>query len=82
MPSHGSHPRILLFLAVFAVDAKLNFDDNAGFRQGGLFSQRDKSMEDPRDVAAEEIGLNYIGLEGNIGCLGQLWDACVCYLLR
>ena len=57
--------------AVYAVDAKLNFDDNASFRQKGLFGQRDKSMEDPRDVAADEIGLNYIGLEGNIGCLGE-----------
>ena len=56
--------------AVFAVDAKLNFDDNASFRQRALFEQRDKSMEDARDVAAEEIGLNYIGLDGNIGCLG------------
>jgi succinyl-CoA synthetase beta subunit len=54
---------------VFAVDAKLNFDDNAAFRQKAIFSQRDKSMEDPRDVAAEEAGLNYIGLDGNIGCL-------------
>ena len=34
-----------------------------------LFAQRDKAMEDPRDVAADEIGLNYIGLDGNIGCL-------------
>jgi succinyl-CoA synthetase beta subunit len=55
---------------VFAVDAKLNFDDNAAFRQRGVFDMRDRSMEDPRDVAAEEIGLNYIGLDGNIGCLG------------
>jgi len=54
---------------VYAVDAKLNFDDNAAFRQRPLFEQRDKAMEDPRDVAAEEIGLNYIGLDGNIGCL-------------
>jgi succinyl-CoA synthetase beta subunit len=103
---------------VFAVDAKLNFDDNAAFRQkvrapsfGGMgcgvmagrravgtgeltlasplptcvssrplppspplcpqeiYGLRDKSMEDPRDVAAEEAGLNYIGLDGNIGCM-------------
>jgi succinyl-CoA synthetase beta subunit len=54
---------------VFAVDAKLNFDDNAAFRQQGVFSQRDKSMEDPRDVAAEEAGLNYVGLDGSIGCM-------------
>ncbi|RYY35346.1 hypothetical protein EON62_02555 [archaeon] len=54
---------------VFAVDAKLNFDDNAAFRQSAVYSMRDKSMEDPRDVAAEEAGLNYIGLDGNIGCM-------------
>jgi succinyl-CoA synthetase beta subunit len=54
---------------VFAVDAKLNFDDNASFRQTDIYSLRDKSMEDARDVAAEEAGLNYIGLDGNIGCL-------------
>jgi hypothetical protein len=46
---------------IFAVDAKLNFDDNASFRQAEIYAQRDKSMEDPRDVAAEEAGLNYIG---------------------
>jgi len=54
---------------VFAVDAKLNFDDNAAFRQKAIFDQRDKSMEDARDVRAEEAGLNYIGLDGNIGCM-------------
>lgn len=54
---------------VFAVDAKLNFDDNATFRQKEIFDLRDKSMEDARDVAADEAGLNYIGLDGNIGCL-------------
>ena len=54
---------------VYAADAKLNFDDNASFRQGDIFGLRDKSMEDPRDVWAEEVGLNYIGLDGNIGCM-------------
>ena len=51
------------------MDAKLNFDDNAAFRQQPVFTQRDKSMEDPRDVAAEEAGLNYVGLDGSIGCM-------------
>ena len=55
--------------AVFAVDAKLNFDDNAAFRQGAIYALRDKSMEDARDVAAEEAGLNYVGLDGSIGCM-------------
>jgi hypothetical protein len=54
---------------VFAVDAKLNFDDNAAFRQAPIYAQRDKSMEDVRDVAAEEAGLNYVGLDGSIGCM-------------
>ncbi len=54
---------------VVAADAKLNFDNNAEFRQKKIFGLRDKSMEDPRDVWAEEVGLNYIGLDGNIGCM-------------
>ena len=54
---------------VFCVDAKLNFDDNAVFRQRDVFDMRDTSMEDERDVAAEAVGLNYIGLDGNIGCM-------------
>jgi succinyl-CoA synthetase beta subunit len=54
---------------VFAVDAKLNFDDNAAFRQAPIYAQRDKSMEDARDVAAEEAGLNYVGLDGSIRCM-------------
>lgn len=54
---------------VFAVDAKLGFDDNAAFRQKDIYAMRDKSMEDARDVAAEEAGLNYIGLDGSIGCM-------------
>ena len=51
------------------VDAKLNFDDNAAFRQKNIYDMRDVSMEDPRDVRAEEVGLNYIGLDGSIGCM-------------
>ena len=56
---------------VFCVDAKILFDDNASFRHEDVFSQRDTSMEDPREVAASQYGLNYIGLDGNIGCMGQ-----------
>jgi len=52
-----------------AMDAKLNFDDNAAFRQHEIFALRDKSQEDPREVKAAEYDLNYIGLTGNIGCL-------------
>jgi len=54
---------------VFCVDAKLGFDDNASFRQKDVFAMRDTSMEDARDVAASEAGLNYVGLDGNIGCM-------------
>ncbi len=54
---------------VYCVDAKLNFDDNARFRQGNIFDMRDESTEDPRDVRAEKSGLNYIGLDGEIGCM-------------
>jgi succinyl-CoA synthetase beta subunit len=59
---------------VYCVDAKLNFDDNASFRQKEVFAMRDTSMEDPRDVAASENGLNYVGLDGNIGCMGNFSD--------
>lgn len=54
---------------VFCVDAKINFDDNAAFRHQKLFALRDFSMEDSREVAAAEYNLNYIGLDGNIGCM-------------
>jgi succinyl-CoA synthetase beta subunit len=54
---------------VYCVDAKFNFDDNASFRQPNVFTMRDTSMEDPRDVRASENGLNYVGLDGNIGCM-------------
>jgi len=54
---------------VYCIDAKLGFDDNAQFRQEHLFAMRDFSMEDKREVAAAQYGLNYIGLDGNIGCL-------------
>jgi len=54
---------------VYCVDAKLNFDENAQFRQDKIFAMRDWSLEDPREVAASKFNLNYIGLEGNIGCM-------------
>lgn len=54
---------------VYCVDAKINFDDNAQFRHEQLFAQRDYTMEDPREVAASKFNLNYIGLDGNIGCM-------------
>eukprot|EP00823_Brevimastigomonas_motovehiculus_P000119 TRINITY_DN10224_c0_g1_i1.p1 TRINITY_DN10224_c0_g1~~TRINITY_DN10224_c0_g1_i1.p1 ORF type:complete len:446 (+),score=134.64 TRINITY_DN10224_c0_g1_i1:56-1393(+) len=54
---------------IYCVDAKLGFDDNAEFRQKKPYSMRDVSQEDPREVAASKFGLNYIGLDGNIGCM-------------
>ena len=62
-------------LAVYCMDCKLNFDPNAEFRQKEVFSLKDWSQEDQRDVQAANANLNYIGLDGNIGCLGKsrLW---------
>ena len=54
---------------VVAFDAKINFDDNAEFRQKSVFAQRDFDMEDPREAEAAKFNLNYIGMDGNIGCL-------------
>ncbi len=54
---------------LLALDAKFNFDDNALYRQAEVVALRDKSEEDPREVAASEFGLNYIGLDGDIACL-------------
>merc|ERR1712106_1053281 len=51
------------------LDAKLKFDDNAEFRQKAVFDQRDWSQEDQREVAAAEYNLNYIALDGDIGCM-------------
>ena len=54
---------------VLALDAKFGFDDNALFRHPEIVAMRDKEEEDPREVAASEYDLNYIGLDGNIACL-------------
>merc|ERR1712127_753026 len=51
------------------LDAKLKFDDNAEFRQKEVFDQRDWSQEDAREVAAADYNLNYIALDGDIGCM-------------
>lgn len=53
----------------FALDAKFRFDDTAEFRQKELFEMRDYSQEDPKEVAAAKFDLNYIALDGRIGCL-------------
>jgi malate-CoA ligase subunit beta len=54
---------------VLALDAKMSFDDNALFRRHNIADMRDHSQEDPREVQAAEHNLNYVGLDGNIGCI-------------
>lgn len=54
---------------VYCVDAKINFDDNAEFRQKDIYAGRDTAMEDEREVEAAKSNLNYIGLDGEIGCM-------------
>jgi succinyl-CoA synthetase beta subunit len=55
--------------AVIALDAKFNFDDNALFRHPDVVAMRDLDEEDPAEVEASKFDLNYISLDGNIGCL-------------
>ena len=52
-----------------ALDAKMGFDDNALFRQLKIAELRDKTQEDPREMAASDRGLSYVGLDGDIGCM-------------
>ncbi len=54
---------------LFALDAKLTFDDNALFRHGDLRELRDLTEEDPLEVEASKYNLNYIKLDGNVGCM-------------
>ncbi|HEY3066858.1 MAG TPA: ADP-forming succinate--CoA ligase subunit beta [Methylomirabilota bacterium] len=54
---------------VLALDAKLNFDDNALFRHPDIAALRDVAEEDPLDVEASKYSLNYIKLDGNVGCM-------------
>jgi len=53
----------------FCLDAKIRFDDNADFRQKDVFAQRDWTQEDPSEVEAANYNLNYIALDGDIGCM-------------
>ncbi len=54
---------------VYALDAKINIDDNALYRHKDLLELRDLNEEDPLEVEASRFGLNYIKLEGNIACM-------------
>jgi succinyl-CoA synthetase beta subunit len=55
--------------SVLALDAKMNFDDNALFRHADIVAMRDLDEEDPAEIEASKFDLNYIQLDGNIGCL-------------
>jgi len=54
---------------IYCGDAKMNFDDNASFRQKDVFAMHDPTEDDPRETAAAQFNLNYIGMDGNIGCM-------------
>ena len=54
---------------VYALDCKINFDDNAMFRHKELVELRDLNEEDPLEVEASKFGLNYIKLDGTVGCM-------------
>ena len=54
---------------VVALDAKMNFDDNALFRHKDILEMRDLNEEDPLEVEASKFGLNYIKLDGTVGCM-------------
>ncbi|HZY03288.1 MAG TPA: ADP-forming succinate--CoA ligase subunit beta, partial [Anaeromyxobacteraceae bacterium] len=54
---------------VLALDAKINFDDNALYRHPDVAAMRDPGEEDPKETAAKEYDLSYIALDGNIGCM-------------
>ena len=54
---------------ILAVDAKVNIDDNALFRHKNIEELRDLSEEDPAEVEANKVGLSYVKLDGNVGCM-------------
>ena len=54
---------------IIALDAKMNFDDNALFRHKDIAELRDESEEDPTELEAAKFDLNYVKLDGNIGCM-------------
>jgi len=54
---------------LIALDAKMNIDDNSLYRQPGILALRDVEQEDPQDLEASKLGLKFINLNGNIGCI-------------
>uniref|UniRef100_G3NZ84 Succinate--CoA ligase [ADP-forming] subunit beta, mitochondrial n=1 Tax=Gasterosteus aculeatus aculeatus TaxID=481459 RepID=G3NZ84_GASAC len=65
----SSNGKMSCLSPVMCMDAKINFDSNSEYRQKMVFGMRDWSQEDPRDQQAAKADLNYIGLDGTIGCL-------------
>ncbi len=64
------NPLVLTKENTFVIlDAKVALEDNAGFRQKAIHDMMDYDEQDPRDLRAQKYGLNYVGLDGNIGCL-------------
>ena len=61
---------------MFALDGKMNFDDNALYRQKDIEVLRDFEEEDAREIESSKYGLSYIGLDGNIGCLSKRCWSC------
>ena len=60
---------LIFLMQVYTADAKLGFDDNASFRQKAIFDMEDTTESEPREVDAASHNLNYVQLDGNIGCL-------------
>ena len=63
------NPLVIANDELIALDAKMSFDENALFRRHKIAELRDKTQGDPREVAAAEHGLSYVGLNGDIGCM-------------
>ena len=54
---------------VLAIDGKMNFDDNALYRQKEILEMREVTADEQKEIDANENGLSYIKLDGNIGCM-------------
>jgi succinyl-CoA synthetase beta subunit len=64
------NPLVLTFRGdLVALDAKIDIDDNALYRHPDILALRDVEQEDPRDVEASKLNLNFVNLSGNIGCI-------------
>lgn len=69
---HWEKNQIRILISTFyycSMDAKFGFDDNAEFRQKDIFALRDITQEEPSEVEAQKANLNFIKLDGSVGCL-------------